>query len=187
MRKKAALNAFELCQRRGFEVVASMCVHRGNLHTIPQTVEALKTVGVSWLVIANVDMTPLWCSHSEGNAMTREEYIEAMLPYIRWYYEAGRPIEHMEMRGVAEMWNDQLGDICTSHFDGTQDCLDCYLCGAARWSCYITPEGRLLPCMPMTASPEQSKFPRVQDIGLQKGLSDSYYMQFVNGRVKTLR
>ena len=184
--EKAALNAFELCQRRGFEVVASMCVHRGNLHTIPQTVEALKTVGVSWLVIANVDMTPLWCSHSEGNAMTREEYIEAMLPYIRWYYEAGRPIEHMEMRGVAEMWNDQLGDICTSHFDGTQDCLDCYLCGAARWSCYITPEGRLLPCMPMTASPEQSKFPRVQDIGLQKGLSDSYYMQFVNGRVKDL-
>ena len=184
--EKAALEAFESCHRHGFNVVASMCVHKGNLHTIPQTVEALKTVGVTWLVIANVDMTPLWCSHSEGNAMTREEYIEAMLPHIRWYYEAGRPIEHMEMRGVAEMWRDQPGDICVSHFDGTKDCQDCYLCGATRWSCYITPEGRLLPCMPMTASPEQSKFPRVQDIGLRQGLSDSYYMRFVNGRVKDL-
>lgn len=60
------------------------------------------------------------------------------------------------------------------------------MCGATRWACYITPEGRLLPCMPMTASPEQERFPKVQDIGLRQGLSDSYYMEFVNGRVKDL-
>ena len=29
----------------------------------------------------------------------------------------------------------------------------------------------------MTASPQQEKFPLVQDIGLKQGLSDSYYMQ----------
>ena len=38
----------------------------------------------------------------------------------------------------------------------------------------------------MTASPEQDKFPLVQDIGLRQGLSDSYYMQFVAGKVKDL-
>ena len=64
--------------------------------------------------------------------------------------------------------------------------LDCYLCSAIRWSCYITPDGRLLPCMPMTDSPEQARFPKIQDIGLQNGLSSSYYMHFVNGRVKDL-
>ena len=74
----------------------------------------------------------------------------------------------------------------TSWYDGTEHCLDCHLCSTARQSAYITPEGRLLPCMPMTASPEQGRFPKVQDIGLQKGLSDSYYMQFVNSRVKDL-
>ena len=38
----------------------------------------------------------------------------------------------------------------------------------------------------MTDSPEQSRFPKIQDIGLQKGLSSSCSMQFVNGRVKDL-
>ena len=38
----------------------------------------------------------------------------------------------------------------------------------------------------MTDSPQQEKFPLVQDIGLKQGLSDSYYMQFVNGRIKDL-
>lgn len=43
-----------------------------------------------------------------------------------------------------------------------------------------------MPCMPMTSSPEQYRFPKVQDIGLKQGLSDSLYMTFVNGRVKDL-
>ena len=38
----------------------------------------------------------------------------------------------------------------------------------------------------MTASPRQSCFPRVLDIGLRKGLSDSLYMQFADSRVRDL-
>lgn len=38
----------------------------------------------------------------------------------------------------------------------------------------------------MASSPEQSRFPLIQEIGLRQGLSNSYYMQFVNGRVKDL-
>ena len=118
--------------------------------------------------------------------MTQQEYMDAMIPYITWYYEAGRPIEDLEFGGIARLLKNAPGELSARYYDGTEACMDCYLCGATRKSCYITPEGCLLPCMPMTASPEQSKFPRVQDIGLQKGLSDSYYMQFVNGRVKDL-
>src|SRR5699024_489848 len=80
----------------------------------------------------------------------------------------------------------QPGKIVAEAHDGTEKCLNCYMCGAARMSCYITPEGRLLPCMPMTSSPDQENFPKIQDIGLKQGLSNSYYMQFVNGRIKDL-
>ena len=182
----AALKALRLCHKRGFIAGVAMCIHRGNIHGLPQTIEAVRETGIDELLLSNVEMTPLWCSHSEGNAMTQQEYIEAMLPYIDWYYKSGRPIGHLEFGGIADLWRDAPGEMCARHYDGTNGCLDCYLCSSTRWSCYITPEGRLLPCMPMTASPEQSKFPRVQDIGLQKGLSDSYYVQFVNGRVKDL-
>ena len=184
--EEAALRAFELCYKRGFQATASVCIHRGNLHTLPQTVEILHKVGVKRIKTANVDETKLWQCHCDGNAMSQQEYIESMIPYITWYYQSGRPIEDLEIGDVARLRYNEPGKINAICYDGTESCLDCNLCDAARWACYITPEGRLLPCMPMTASPEQSKFPRVQDIGLQKGLSDSYYMQFVNGRVKDL-
>ena len=184
--EEATLRAFELCKKRGFYATASGCIHRGNLSTLPQTIEALKAVGVKEVKTANVDMTDLWKCHSKGNAMTQQEYMEAMIPYITWYYEAGCPIEDLEFGGIARLRKDDPGELAARCYDGTESCMDCYLCGATRKSCYITPEGRMLPCMPMTASPEQSKFPRVQDIGLRKGLSDSYYMQFVNGRIKDL-
>lgn len=184
--EEAALRAIKLCRDRGFHVSIGMCIHRGNVHTLPQTVEVLHKLGVTEIATANVDRTSLWQAHSNGNEMTWPQYMEAMIPYIEWYYKAGRPIEGLELGGIAKLYHNQPGELRMRSYDGTENCLDCYLCAPTRWSCYITPEGRLLPCMPMTASPEQNKFPRVQDIGLKQGLSDSMYMQFVNGRIRDL-
>lgn len=184
--EQAALRAMKLCLDRGFNVSASMCIHRGNADTLPQTVEALVAVGVEELKIANVDQTELWRQYSEGNDLSWNEYIDRMLPYIDWYYRSGRPIKTLEFGGVAELFQDAPGRVSARCYSGTEDCLDQYLCGAVRWSCYITPDGRLLPCMPMTASSQQQLFPKVQEIGLRNGLSGSYYMNFVNGRVRDL-
>lgn len=184
--EQATLRAMKLCSERGFHVSASMCIHRGNVHTLPQTVQALKAVGVEELKVSHVDQTDLWRCHSEGNEMTWMEYLNAVLPYIDWYYRTGRPIRSLELGGIVLMQQDAPGQLSVRHYDGTEKCLDNYLCGAVRWSCYITPEGRLLPCMPMTSSPHQDQFPKVQDIGLRRGLSDSFFMQFVNSRIKDL-
>ena len=184
--EQAALRAMALCRQRGFPVSASMCIHRGNLSALPATIQALGEIGVEDLSIANVDETELWLRHSEGNSLSWTEYIDAMLPYIDWYYQAGRPIPQLEIGGIVRLQQDQPAQPIFRCYCGTESCLDNYLCGAVRWSCYITPEGRLLPCMPMTASPRQEVFPKVQEIGLRQGLSDSYYMQFVDSRIKDL-
>lgn len=184
--ENAALHAMRICQKRGFPTTVGMCIHRGNIDTIPQTVKTLRDVGVSYIKTANVDETELWKKHSDGNELTWKEYTDAVIPYIDWYYKEGRPVEHLQFGGVADLWKDKPGKVAVPYYDGMEECVNCYMCSSVRWSCYITPEGRLLPCMPMTASPQQEKFPLVQDIGLKQGLSDSYYMQFVNGRIKDL-
>lgn len=184
--EEAALRAMKLCRDRGFFVSASMCVHKGNLTSIPKSVEAVAAAGVRQIKLVNVDETDLWRCHSEGNAMTQSEFIDAMLPFIDWYYKAGKPIPVFLLGGVAALYDDRPAEPYYQHYCGTEKCLDSYLCGAVRWSCYITPEGRLLPCMPMTSSPHQEIFPKVQDIGLRQGLSNSFYMQFVNSRIKDL-
>ena len=184
--EEAALRALQLLHEHGFKTNVAMCIHRGNLHTIPQTVKMLKEVGVEDIKASHVDMTELWRCNNQGNGMTREEYTRAVLPYIDWYYRTGRPIKRLEFGGVVELSQETPARLMARHYDGTENCLDSFLCGVTRWTCYITPEGRLLPCMPMAASPQQDQFPLVQDIGLKEGLSGSVYMQFVNRRIRDL-
>lgn len=182
----ATLQALQRCYERGFSTDVEVCVHRGNIHTLPQTLEALKRVGVKVVKISNVVQTPLWCKNSQGNALTEQEYIESMLPYITWYYKAGQPMESLSFANIIVMKKNKGYKIAAEEYGNTEKCLDYYLCDSARATCYITPEGRLLPCMPMTASPAQYRFPLIQDIGLKKGLNDSYYMHFVEKKVKDL-
>ena len=63
---------------------------------------------------------------------------------------------------------------------------DMYLCSSARFSGYIAPDGRLLPCLPMTACAEQEIFPMIGEIGLKQALTDSVYMHFIDRRVRDL-
>lgn len=180
------VRVLRLCKERDFPVYVEMCIHKGNQDTISQTVDLLSKMGVIALKVSNVFQTGLWKRNSEGNAMDVREYTEAMLRYIPQFYQAGMPMNVM-LAGVITLYkNSQKYSVIPDKYNGTEKCKDKLLCGAARYACYITPEGRLLPCMPMTACKEQEKFPLVQDIGLKKGLSDSFYMDIVDSRVKDL-
>lgn len=183
--EEAALRALNLCKERGFVTDVEICIHRGNQDTLPETIQVLRDLGVKHLKTSNVAQTELWQCHSEGKDLTPEEYTEAMIQYIPKYFETGQPI-NLVLSSVIVLRQNEPYKIVAEPYDGTEKCLDCHMCGATRWACYITPDGRLLPCMPMTASPQQERFPKVQDIGLKQGLSDSYYMEFVNGRVRDL-
>lgn len=91
--EKAALNALQICHNRNFPIDVEMCVHRGNLNTLNQTISILRSVGVDALKIGDVSPSELWCKHSEGNDLGLKEYIEAMIQYIPKFYEMGCPIE----------------------------------------------------------------------------------------------
>lgn len=185
--EKAALQALELCQKRGFPVDVEMCIHRGNQDLIAQTVEMLNAVGVTKIKASNVMMTDLWRQNCEGNALSEAECAEAAIRYIPEYYKADCPVDFF-LGGIIELHQDGSYRIIPERFKNEEASQNSYLCGATRWACYITPEGRLLPCLPMTSSPRevQKRFPLVQEIGLQKGLDGSFYMDFVDRRVKDL-
>lgn len=184
--EESALTAIKRCQERGFRTSVEMCVHKGNQATLPETVRLLSELGVSRLRIGTVSQTSLWRRNSEGNAMDIREYMETMLRYIPHFFEEGMPMD-LTLAGVVALHKDYWKySIIPDRYSGTSKCENRHLCGATRYACYITPEGRLLPCMPMTACKEQELFPLVQEIGLKKGLSDSFYMDIVDSRVKDL-
>ena len=184
--EEAAIKALKLCEKRGFPRNVEMCIHKGNQETLPETVKLLSDIGVPRLKTSNVSQTNLWEHNSEGNALDTREYTEAMIRYIPHFFEAGMPMDIM-LGGVITLHkNSRDYSVIPEKHCGTEECLSSHLCGAIRYACYITPEGRLLPCMPMTVCQEQEFFPLVQDIGLKKGLSDSFYMNIVDSRIKDL-
>lgn len=184
--EEAALRAFQLCIQRGFLVDVEMCVHRGNQETIRKTVNFLSKIGVPMMRIGSVSFTSLWEHNAEGNVLNTREYLEIMLQYIPKFFEDGMPMELL-LGGVISLHRgSKKYEIVSLKYDGTEKCADCLLCDTARYLCYISPEGRLLPCIPFTSCREQNKFPLIQDIGLRQGLNDSFYMDIVDTRVKDL-
>ena len=184
--EQAALDALRRCRERGFLTNVEMCIHRGNAETIRESVRLLAGTGARSIKFSEVSQTELWKQHAEKNDMTTPEYIEAILRYIPRYYEDGMPIRLL-FGGVVELRKGEAGYWPIAEFDeGTEECLKRHICGAVRKSCYIAPDGRLLPCMPIAAVPDQSVFPKVQDIGLQAALKDSFFMEFADRRVKDL-
>ena len=184
--EKAALDALQRCVSRGFPTNAEMCVHKGNLLSLRKTVNLMAKIGVRSMQVSSVASTPLWLAHSQGMEMNDDEYYEAMLEYIPHFFEDGMPI-YLQIGSMLQLNQGSYEyEVFADGSDDSGNALDKHVCSAIRTVCYITPEGRLLPCMPMTSSERQSMFPLIRDIGLQKGLSDSFYMQVIDMRVYEL-
>ncbi len=182
-----AIRALKRCRDHGFLTDVEMCVHKGNIGTICETVRLLSEIGVHAVKIGRISDTERWKKYGGEYALSYEEYVKAAIDYIPRYYEDDLPISVM-LCDICELRTDEPEDydIIPERYIGGEQCGDCYLCKAMRMSCYIAPDGRLLPCMPFTSCQRQMKFERVQDIGLKQALSGSWYMRFIDKRVRDI-
>lgn len=175
--EEQTLRAMKLCIDKGYDVYAGMCLHKGNIPTLPNAVNTLAAMGVKGLNISGITMSPLWQKSHAGYDLNDLEYLEAAMAYFPRYFQDGRPMP-VTINGAAMLHPTQecrvVHTACAGH-DGAQ-----YLCPTARFAPYISSEGRLLPCMPMSMCEEQNIFPLVVDNGLAACLTDSTFMSFVS-------
>ena len=173
--------AFKLCRDMGFPTGAEMCVHGQNKDTLRDTVNYLSSVGCRSLKMVPISNVGEWAKNGYGTTLTMDELYELYLDYIPKYYEDGMPLSIM-LGGffAADPHDKDIYDIPAYHYP--KDPSRCVVCQHARLIMYISPEGRLLPCMSLSASDIQQKFPNILDKGLKSCLDDSYYMDFINTR-----
>ena len=182
------IRALKECVKRKYPVDVEMCLHRGNKDTIRETVNLLASIGVPNMKIGLTQNTPLWINHAEGNEMDRKTYYDTALEYIPYFYEDHMPT-NVQIGGAINLnlKSTQYAILAEKSKGDPETCCNNYLCGAARFNAYITPEGRFLPCMVMATVDEYVKeFPLIRDIGVRNCMSDSYYTQFVTNRVGNL-
>lgn len=174
--EETTLGAMKAAVKHGFDVYAGMCLHRGNAQDLPATVNTLAAMGVAGLNISGITMSPLWQRHQEGCAMDEREYLQACMAYFPRYFRDGAPMT-VVLGGAAILNKDNAHVV----FD---DCAGLgnrhYLCGEARFAPYLSAEGRLLPCMPMSMCREKEIFPSVRERGLSACLNDSFFLDYTS-------
>ncbi len=180
----AVLKAFDLCFEKGFPTGAEMCLHKGNLHLLRQSIQTLAVHHCTSLKTNPVSDTELWSEHGEGYALDMEKLYEAYLDYVPQYFEDGAPVSLM----LGGFFQCKMGTrnwcIPLEKYDGGDSCLRQTLCGHARQVLYISPESRMLPCLSLSAFDIQKDYPKITDIGLRRGLTDSVYMSLIDTRVE---
>ena len=181
-----AVEALKTSLEAGLATDVEMCVHRGNLHTVRETVNFLASIGVPSMKVGAVVNTPLWLDNAEGNDMPVKDFYEAALEYIPQFYEDGMPMNVFWGGAIFLNRHSKEFRIAPEKASSEERSLQNYLCGAARFNAYITPDGRFLPCMSITSVDAQKQFPLIRELGVKKCMSDSYYMNFVGSRVKDL-
>ena len=181
--EQAVLRAFSLCRERGFPTGAEYCLHKGNLSALRESVKLLGELGCQTLKVnrLNVEGEALGIA---DYAITRDEEFQTYLDYIPQFYEDGAPLSLM-LSGFFHCDGTDGFEIPFVKNEEGEDCGDYCLCGHARNYMYITAEGAMVPCIPMgSAEGGRCHFPNIRDMSLADALRDSYYMSFIDTRLR---
>ena len=167
------LRAFSLCRKYRHPMSVSMCVHKGNSHTVRDSVRLLAANGVQSVKLNAVRPAGAWKSYPEY-LLSREEICRVYLDYIPQYFEDNAPVDLMldgffEYERGAENYHMGFIRDCSAEAIG-----DCYVCSMTRTNCYIGADGQVVPCMSMAGTEMGKKFPNLKDMRLRDIFNDSY-------------
>ena len=174
----AVERAFLLCRDHGFPTGSELVLHRGNAPVLRDSVKKLGEWGVSSLKVGRLMDTGEAAGIKDKILSCKEEY-DIYLDYIPQFVNDGMPLKDLILSGFFA-YNDGEAYIPREKGDDDHPDLGRYLCRSARMTMYLGPDGRILPCIPMSLTDEAQKtFPRIWDMSLKDALSDSSYMDFI--------
>jgi len=142
-------------------------------------VNMLGELGVSSLKVNRLNCVGEGEALSEY-ALTAQEEFEAYLDYIPHYLEDGMPVPILSLSGVFRAFEGELS-VGAERNPEDGDCGRLPICASARTTMYLGPDGRILPCIPMSERDTTSElFPQVGSTTLAEALSDSFYLDFIS-------
>ena len=172
--EKAVIRAFKLLHERGYQTSASMCLHRHNIGTLRESVNLAASLGLVHLKMNVASPTGRWKNETE-HFLSQDEANQAILDYIPQYIADGMPVS-VQFCGFLDFNKEErLVMIPYAKFPGVAGSEKAYACGAVRNSMYISPQGRVLPCMTLGGTAIDPLFDSVLEKPLSQILSDSYY------------
>ncbi len=176
-------SAMERCRRRGLVYGASMVMFRENIGCLRETVRLLAELGCDYLKAGRALPMGEWKAHPE-HWLTQAEVYDAFLRYIPFYFEDGRPLT-IVLEGFfsCDKHSGETGSFNEKNA-AERDFGKTLMCGHVRREMYVSPQGKVMPCMLMTDSSAERLFPNMLEVPLEKILGrNSCYMDITDLRV----
>ena len=172
--EEAAVRAFRLLRERGFQISTSFCLHRHNYLSLRENINFLASLGLKHVKMNVTSPTGLWKNEKEHFA-TQDEVNEAILAYIPQYAEDGFPVS-VQFAGFLDFnREDSFIRIPRKKYSGREGAQKEYACGVVKSGLYISPKGKVLPCMTLGGTAIDAMFDSVLEKDLSDILTDSYY------------
>ena len=176
-------NAFKLCREMGFPTGCEMTIHKGNKNLLRASINHLASLGVEHVKVSAVSKVGEWTKHNDNKSINLPELFKAYLDYLPDYYADGMPLRIL-FSGFF-MADPRRPDeyIIIGYDDENFNPDETLVCGHARTTSYISPEGRVLSCIPLSGLKVQEKFPFVTQNKLSDCLNSPEYLSLVKMKV----
>lgn len=170
----AVIRAFRLLHARGYQISTSMCLHRHNIGVLKESIDRLSAEGVSHVKMNVASPTGRWKNETE-HFISQDEAFEAIEAYLPQYVADGMPVS-AQFCGYID-FNKETRRIMIPYqkFSGAEGGDRAYACGAVKNGLYISPTGKVLPCMTLGGTAIDPMFESALEKPLSEILSDSHY------------
>ena len=180
--EKIVLDAMCRCRERGFSFSASMVLCRESVGCIRESVNLLASLGCSSVKISAASPMGEWLNEP-SHSLTQEETWQAFLDYIPKYYADGKPMP-IGLEGFFNCDPPKMAPLSYHEKNVPEERFSkSTMCGHVRSGMYVSPQGRVLPCMSMVGSPIEEQYPSLLETPLEEILNESFYMDIINTRI----
>lgn len=172
--EEEAIRAFRLLKSRGYQISTSFCLHKHNINDLRKNINFLADLGLVHVKMNIASPTGRWKNETE-HFLSQEEAHKAILEYLPHYFEDGMPVS-VQLCTLLEINKDTgIMRVPARKYGGNEGSEKAFACGVVKDSMYISPTGKVLPCMTMGGTAIDAKFDSMLERDLGDILADSYY------------
>ena len=185
--EEKTLAAIRLMKKRGYKIIVTTVLHNGNINSLLPTYELMKELGVNKWKVASIANSGNW-TQQKNNSIDNMAITNEYFKVLEKYKADGMPMA-IKLGGI--FYSDGGNNGYSIPFlcgCGTVEREKETLCEASRIFPHLLPDGKLIPCMPMTGTLLEKIAPNIFDEGQSIGkiLTHSPIEKYTNSTYKDL-
>ena len=187
--EEKTIEALKLLKERGHTVSCSMCLHKGNIDTLRDSVKLLARLGVSSLKCGSMmDMGEWQSPELKELHLSQEEELETFEDYIPLYFEDDAPLGIMMSgaflyeKGNPNGWGIYYKRECPREEEDRM-----LSCPVLKGAFYLGADGLVAPCQGMCDTSFAKHFPGLKEQRLSDILKESDYVRYSYATVGDVR